>query len=519
MASVAQPTPKATSDSQTTQQFTVGEPFNPYRKTCGFSVRDAVKAMPSLKPSEKLAYIHLVDVAGKKAVCWPSQHALGEALGYGQRWASAAIHALKTEGLIGAKRRRGSSVYCFLYHSWFDTWRGRQAEKSEGEKGPLQGDSEDLRYADSVRIFEGERDARIGTDDTHESAPMIRTNGVTPDDMIRTLSAHRIVHKEESFINTESAAAVSRLPHARERIEHSPPLASVSVSENEEQPEPQHLADVWPSESDIRTVQEKLFAAVFHELALGWKRIRPDMGIASRFARRFSSREICLWWIGQYAAAIGARGRGWALIDHAAMEQSPEIEAAYQAHLEQAEADAAPSGSNYPEWLPGVHPSHPETFKRRLAAQQECRERGWRQYAFDCLSCFGFGRLLPDGGYCQCRNGATAERGDTRCPSCGHSGTVPIDSPDSPTVWSWCECRHAERRRAAEPGLVDRLSADAARLWKSCPGKQPPEGKPATKAATFSGSHPRTRNQKTEAGDYRLPATEGGTQCQRPNVS
>lgn len=110
----------------------VGEPFNPYRKTCGLYtpdvlrrqrwVRDRDGKQRRVTPGQKELYERLVRFAGTNGRCFPSEDTLGRELGKSERQVRRDLVALESFGLMrwGRRDRRKSNSYEFLWHEVFE---------------------------------------------------------------------------------------------------------------------------------------------------------------------------------------------------------------------------------------------------------------------------------------------------------------------------------------------------------------------------------------------------------------
>jgi len=103
-----------------------GQPFNPWRGSCGFYPPDIVGRDRSLGLTDGQKRLHerLVRYAGRDGHCWPSQATLAAELGKAERQVRYDLGKLRAAGLIGwhsrkAKNGRGN-VYQFPWHPIFE---------------------------------------------------------------------------------------------------------------------------------------------------------------------------------------------------------------------------------------------------------------------------------------------------------------------------------------------------------------------------------------------------------------
>lgn len=101
----------------------VGEPFNPWRKACGFYPPDFVNKRTDMRDGEKRLYECLVRRAGRNGKCFPSCRRIAFDLGKSERQVRYDLQKLKTLGLIRWRRSefRRSNIYEFLGHAMFTT--------------------------------------------------------------------------------------------------------------------------------------------------------------------------------------------------------------------------------------------------------------------------------------------------------------------------------------------------------------------------------------------------------------
>jgi hypothetical protein len=111
----------ADSDEHSTRKFTIGEPFSPWRKACGFYPPDIVGRRRDLTDGQKRLYERAVRWAGKKGTFWHGFETMADALGKSVRQVKDDMAVLESMGLIRhARRRRSSNVYSFLWHAVFE---------------------------------------------------------------------------------------------------------------------------------------------------------------------------------------------------------------------------------------------------------------------------------------------------------------------------------------------------------------------------------------------------------------
>ncbi|HYL74159.1 MAG TPA: helix-turn-helix domain-containing protein [Bryobacteraceae bacterium] len=99
--------------------YVVGQPFNPWRKTCGFYPPDRVGRETSLTDGPKRLYERLVRYAGQDGDSYPKHERLAADLGKSKRQVRYDLEKLRVMGLIAWEPRggRGSvNTYTFLWH-------------------------------------------------------------------------------------------------------------------------------------------------------------------------------------------------------------------------------------------------------------------------------------------------------------------------------------------------------------------------------------------------------------------
>lgn len=121
-----------------------GEPFNPWRGSCGFYAPDVVGRQRDLTDGQKRLYERLVRYAGRDGECFPSQTTLAADLGKSERQTRRDLDQLETRGLIRKRHRsRGrNSSYEFLWHSAFEQSSGDFDRPSTAGQEEGWGDSE-----------------------------------------------------------------------------------------------------------------------------------------------------------------------------------------------------------------------------------------------------------------------------------------------------------------------------------------------------------------------------------------
>jgi hypothetical protein len=101
----------------------IGQPFNPWHKTCGFYPPDVVGRQRDLTDGQKRLYERGVRWAGQNGTFWYSFNAIAAALGKSVRQVKSDMAALERKGFL-AHDRRGkcqSNVYRFLWHPTLDS--------------------------------------------------------------------------------------------------------------------------------------------------------------------------------------------------------------------------------------------------------------------------------------------------------------------------------------------------------------------------------------------------------------
>jgi hypothetical protein len=100
---------------------TVGEPFNPSHKCCGFYPPDIVARVRDLTDGQKRLYERAVRWAGQNGSFWYGFDTIANALGKSVRQVKDDMAVLEAKGLIShARRRRQSNRYSFLWHPIFE---------------------------------------------------------------------------------------------------------------------------------------------------------------------------------------------------------------------------------------------------------------------------------------------------------------------------------------------------------------------------------------------------------------
>jgi hypothetical protein len=102
---------------------TAGEPFNPWRKECGFYPPEIVGANTDLKltDGQKRLYERAVRWAGKKGNFWYAFVTIAQALGKSVRQTKHDMSILEQKGLIRhTRRQRTSNLYEFIWHVIFE---------------------------------------------------------------------------------------------------------------------------------------------------------------------------------------------------------------------------------------------------------------------------------------------------------------------------------------------------------------------------------------------------------------
>ncbi|MCX6625078.1 MAG: helix-turn-helix domain-containing protein, partial [Acidobacteria bacterium] len=203
----------------------IGEPFNPWRKSCGFypadivgrqrfllgkadKPKDGADKLKDVTDGQKRLYDRLVRYAGQNGYCWPSHETLADDLGKSPRQIKRDIAALESLKLLGDKVRhaRRWNTYEFLWHSIFEvTSTAPQitgAEEFEGtptapqtiSRGDIQG---------KVKCHPGQFE---GTSTPFEGTP----------------TAHKLI-RNSSGNNSENSSSVSPEPKALVE-EHAEPV-------------------------------------------------------------------------------------------------------------------------------------------------------------------------------------------------------------------------------------------------------------------------------------------------------
>src|ERR1035441_6056378 len=100
--------------------FTVGQPFNPYKRFNGIFVPEAI-CKCGLSAGAKLVYGRLCRYAGEDGRAYPSISTLGSELGISGKQARRYVRELEDECFIRPERTKGKrSHYLFLWHAVFE---------------------------------------------------------------------------------------------------------------------------------------------------------------------------------------------------------------------------------------------------------------------------------------------------------------------------------------------------------------------------------------------------------------
>jgi hypothetical protein len=104
-------------------RFVIGEPFNPWRGTCGFYPPGIVGRQRTLKDGPKRLYECLVRRAGHDGECFPAHVTIAEDLGKSVAQVKRDYRILVKNRLVRhrSRDRRRSNSYEFLWHPWFES--------------------------------------------------------------------------------------------------------------------------------------------------------------------------------------------------------------------------------------------------------------------------------------------------------------------------------------------------------------------------------------------------------------
>jgi hypothetical protein len=98
--------------------FTVGQPFNPYRRFYGSFIPEQVSRFKGLSPGAKIVYGRLCRYAGKDGKVYPSMPTLGLEIGIGSKQVRRYVRELENGGFVRSEPEAGKvSHYVFLWHS------------------------------------------------------------------------------------------------------------------------------------------------------------------------------------------------------------------------------------------------------------------------------------------------------------------------------------------------------------------------------------------------------------------
>jgi hypothetical protein len=110
--------------------FTIGRPFNPYKRFHGIYIPEPICKYRGLSPGAKLVFGRLARFAGKDGKVYPSVAKLGAELGTSAKQMRRYVHELEEEAFIRPTRTPGkSNQYEFLWHAGFEGDTGAQRKR------------------------------------------------------------------------------------------------------------------------------------------------------------------------------------------------------------------------------------------------------------------------------------------------------------------------------------------------------------------------------------------------------
>lgn len=398
-----------------TRPLTVGEPFNPSRKVCGFYPPEFVWKLPDLRDGEKHTYQRLVRYAGQNGLCWPKQRALREELLVTVRQVQRRLKKLESAGLIrrrkiGKGRGRGVLThYQFLWHAAFleskpkveaDLYNATCESRSSG----LQGDMHDRYKATCM-------------------SPPLKEESST---------------LESSHFSIEGPAAElpARSCHGGgdESTTNPPNMGS-------ENPEPAQPSRQWDAAdiADLRTHLQQHRGADQP----------PDLAITQQILELFESREDCQrWGISLYSRHRGRviNSYGFYVTDLKKFWPALRDEHSRTGHV------SGPGGQETDHLEPTLQPQYaPCQSEVSLPSQSSieptqeeteaaaAEERPAAQELVEAPRLSSTAAATPDPS-----DSVGASRPRARnCRKCHNGGLVYRNQPDGPPFYSWCDCEHA----------------------------------------------------------------------------
>jgi hypothetical protein len=445
-----------------------GEPFNAHRRLVQIMVPVSLIGAKGLIASDLLLYGRLQLHKGKGSdSCFVGLDKLAEEMHVDVASIGRGLNRLCDAGLIARKRQgRGRvNVYAFL---WADL---------------LTGSLRGAHDSASVRNQEGSSD----------SAPM-RDQGAHDSASVRPMIPHpcsfdsasvRSAYKEEKIpekipIKDSSSSSVSGSTGEPEK-----PTTTTALSESQKptpKPElPDEALDPW---------REWLFQKRYPD---GDGR-RLDAKYARKLLGLFSSAEsaqayMAAWKPKRFKAPnYGLFQSDIELWERTWPESRKDLEARATEAREREEVELRKAAIE----------AETEAVWRR------CYAKGWKEiFAMRCPNCAGFGRNPDTGADCSCAAGLELVRQREYCRRCRDQGTVETaeSQPAFPMV-TWCNCLHAERKRAKEPDYCETFNAMSMETRRKCNGK-PHTPRPAAKVTPIRDADELERRLAEE-----LPARE-----------
>jgi hypothetical protein len=190
-----------------------GEPFNPWRGSCGFYVPDVVgrNTTLGLTDGQKRIYERLVRFAGQNGRCFPSGDLLALELGKSLRQIRADLKKLKQVSLIDWSNRDGgrNNKYLFLWHAIFDV-----------QPTALQSSNDPDVEMQSIAPQMPTADVQSETREVHDTTFEVQPTALLTCSPLHTNSVHRIQSGNSA--------------HEKARIPASPTRALANASQEQE---------------------------------------------------------------------------------------------------------------------------------------------------------------------------------------------------------------------------------------------------------------------------------------------
>jgi hypothetical protein len=281
---------------------TIGQPFNPWHKACGFYPPDIVGRNTELKltDGQKRLYERGVRWAGKKGVFWHDFPTIADALGESVRTAKRDIATLEDKRLIAhRRRRRRSNVYQFLWHEIFASAVLSTAHPQEAAKAPLDAQSTtDLKVPVAAHQESGLEVPIVVKDGGLKVPSVAFSTGKHPDS--KTLTSHEFLPSAESlpempdldsasvvFIEKGPSSSSSTPTPGETLISEQQPEASSSDDDSLSKSTP---AQAEPDSEDRQTLPAKSTSVESAEPAAGPDPLMERQPLPKAFLLRVAER-------------------------------------------------------------------------------------------------------------------------------------------------------------------------------------------------------------------------------------